>query len=137
MLGAATVANYMSAPGQSYSVAAFKEPMRESLRLSETDYALAYAAGTILSGLMVPIIGRLLDRYGARRVLPLVGAMLGCGCLCMSNAAGLGGVFLGFSVIRVFGQGALCLAATWLVGEWFQRRRGFATAAAGIPFSPW
>ena len=132
MLGIAALANYMSAPGQSHSVAAFKEPMRESLGITETNYSLAYGIGTLISGLLLPITGRLLDRFGARRVLPVVGLLLGAGCLMMSQATNLQGVIIGFSLIRILGQGALCLAAMWLVGEWFEQRRGFATAIAGL-----
>ena len=67
MLGIAAAAQFMSAPGQSYSVAAFKEPMRSSLGVSETGYSLAYATATIVSGLLLPLVGRLIDRHGARR----------------------------------------------------------------------
>ena len=37
MLGIAAAAQYLSAPGQSYSVAAFKDPMQNDLGISHTD----------------------------------------------------------------------------------------------------
>ena len=132
MLGIAAAAQFMSAPGQSYSVAAFKEPMREALAVSETDYSLAYGLATIISGILLPFVGKLVDRLGARRLLPTIAFLLGGGCFCMSRADGLIGVYLGFGLIRPLGQGALTLVATWLVGEWFEVRRGFATALSGI-----
>lgn len=132
MLGFAAAAQYMSAPGQSYSVAAFKEPMREGLAVSETQYSLAYGAATILSGLALPFVGRLVDRVGARVLLPAIALLLGGACVCMSRAEGIIGLYVGFMLIRPLGQGALTLVGTWLVGEWFERRRGFATAISGI-----
>lgn len=132
MLGFAAAAQYMSAPGQSYSVAAFKEPMREGLAVSETQYSLAYGAATILSGLALPFVGRLVDRVGARVLLPAIALLLGGACVCMSRAEGILGLYVGFMLIRPLGQGALTLVGTWLVGEWFERRRGFATAISGI-----
>ncbi len=132
MVGMAAAAQFMSAPGQSYSVAAFKEPMRTSLGLSETNYSLAYAFATIVSGMLLPLVGRMIDRHGARTMMPAIAFLLGTACLGMSRVSGLGGLYLGFSFVRSLGQGALSLVAAWLVCEWFARRRGFATALSGL-----
>lgn len=132
MLGFAAAAFFMSAPGQSYSVAAFKDPMRGTLGVSETDYSLAYSFATILSGLSLPFVGRLLDRYGARRLLPALGLLLAGGCLLMSRVTDLLSLYVGFSTVRCLGQGALTLVGSWIVGEWFHLRRGLATAVAGL-----
>ena len=132
MVGMAAAAQFLSAPGQSYSVAAFKEPMRDGLGISETDFSLAYAFATIVSGALLPMVGRWVDRLGARRTLPLIAVFLGGGCIAMSRVTSLGGLYAGFSLVRALGQGALSLVAAWLVGEWFSRRRGFATALSGV-----
>ncbi|MDP6718529.1 MAG: hypothetical protein QGF59_07775, partial [Pirellulaceae bacterium] len=66
MLGISAAAQFMSAPGQSYSVAAFKDPMQAGLGISETNYSLAYGFATVISGLSLPYVGRLIDRLGAR-----------------------------------------------------------------------
>lgn len=132
MIGIAGAAQFMSAPGQSYSVAAFKEPMRSGLGISETDYSLAYGFATLLSAASMPMVGRLLDRHGARILLPIIAVLLGFACLGMSMAGSLIGVYVGFSMVRCLGQGALTMTALWLVGEWFAKRRGFATAVAGL-----
>jgi sugar phosphate permease len=50
----------------------------------------------------------------------------------MSYVSGLASLYFGFSFVRSLGQGALSLVAAWLVGEWFSRRRGFATALSGL-----
>jgi len=132
MVGVSAMAQYMSAPGQSYSVAAFKEPMCETLAVTDTQYSLAYGVATLVSGLSLPLTGKLLDRFGARVFLPIVGTLLSIACLVMSRAQDLGGLYLGFTMIRCLGQGALTLVAMWMIGEWFRKRRGFATALAGM-----
>jgi MFS family permease len=132
MLGIAGATQFMSGPGQSYSVAAFKEPMRADLGISETNYSLAYGTATLVSGLCLPLVGRIVDRFGARRMLPVLALLLGLACMGMSRAQSLSSLYLGFSLIRSLGQGALTLVAMWIVGEWFCRRRGFAMALAGI-----
>jgi MFS family permease len=50
----------------------------------------------------------------------------------MTRVTGLASLYLGFSFVRSLGQGALTLIAGWLVGEWFARKRGFATALSGV-----
>jgi len=132
MVGVAAAAQFMSAPGQSYSVAAFKQPMETALSLSETSYSLAYAFATVVSGALLPFVGRMIDRYGARLMLPTISLLLGFACIGMSYVSGLPSLYLGFSCVRSLGQGALTLVAAWLVGEWFARRRGFATAMSGL-----
>lgn len=132
MLGISGAAQYMSAPGQSYSVAAFKDPMRTGLGLSETDYSLAYACATVVSACLLPYVGRLVDRFGARITLPIIATGLGCGCWMMSRVDSLSTLYLGFGIVRSLGQGALSLVSVWIVGEWFERRRGIATAMAGL-----
>ena len=132
MLGIAAAGQFMSAPGQSYSVAAFKDPMRATLGLSDTDYSMAYAVATLLSACLLPFVGRLVDRFGARVMLPLVGLGLGSACLLMSMTDSLVKLYVAFGCVRSLGQGALSLISVWLVGEWFERKRGMATAVAGI-----
>jgi MFS family permease len=132
MLGIAAAAQFMSAPGQSYSVAAFKDPMQTGLTLSETQFSLAYGVATVLSACLLPFVGRLIDRTGARVMLPVIATGLGFGCLLMSRIESLVGLYLGFGVVRSLGQGALSLLSVWIVGEWFSRRRGIATAIAGL-----
>ncbi|MGM0488075.1 MAG: MFS transporter [Planctomycetota bacterium] len=132
MVGIAASAQFMSGAGQSYGVAAFKDPMRADLKISETSFSLAYSFATLLSGICLPFVGRLVDRYGARRVLPSIAVFLGLACWWMSQVSSLTHLYLGFGMIRSFGQGALTLVSMWIVGEWFVGKRGLATAIAGL-----
>lgn len=132
MLSVSGLAQFMSGPGQSYSVAAFKEPMRESLGLSETAYSLPYGVATVVSGLSLILTGRLIDHFGARKTLPIISALLGLACFVMSQVDSGNQLYLGFTLIRCVGQGAMTLVALWIVGEWFLRRRCFATAISSL-----
>lgn len=132
MLGFSAAAQFMSAPGQSYSVSAFKEPMRASLGISETNVSFAYSVATIVSGLILPWTGRMIDRFGARVVLPIAAGLLGISCVVMSFVTNVPLLYVGFTLIRCLGQGAMWLIGTWIVGEWFLRKRGFATALSGL-----
>ena len=132
MIGFSAAAQFMSAPGQSYSVAAYKKPMLDGLGISETNMSFAYGVATIVSGLVLPWTGRMIDRFGARVVLPTAAGLLGIACFVMSWATNVPTLYVGFTLIRCLGQGAMWLVGTWIVGEWFLRKRGFATAVSGL-----
>ncbi len=131
ILGVAAAGVYMSAPGQSFSVAAFVDPMLADLGMSRSQYSGAYLIATLIGGLTLPWIGRLLDAHGARHMLPTVALLLGLACLWMSTVRHLVALYIGFSLIRCLGQGCLTLISTWIVGEWFERRRGLAMGLVG------
>ena len=85
MLGIGTLGMFLSAPGQSFSVAAFIDPMLGDLRLLRTDYSIAYLIAGLVGGALLPGIGLLLDRLGARVLLPLLGLLLGLLLLYLRN----------------------------------------------------
>ncbi len=132
MIGFSAAAQFMSAPGQSYSVSAFKKPMQDTLGISETNVSFAYSVATIVSGLVLPWTGRMIDRFGARVVLPIAAGLLGLSCVVMSFVTNVPLLYVGFTLIRCLGQGAMWLVGTWIVGEWFLRKRGLATAVSGL-----
>jgi MFS family permease len=132
ILGVAATAVFMSAPGQSYSVAAFIDPMLADLHLPRTQYSVAYLVATLLGGLTLPWMGRMLDLLGARRMLPIVALLLGLACLWMGSIHHVVALYVGFGMIRCLGQGTLTLISNWMVGEWFQHRRGLATGLIGL-----
>lgn len=106
--------------------------MKAALAISDTSFSTAYLVATLLSGACLPFTGQLLDRFGARVMLPVIAAALGGACLWMSSVKGLVGLYVGFCMIRPLGQGSLTLVSTWLVGHWFERRRGMAMGLMGL-----
>ncbi|MEZ6047080.1 MAG: MFS transporter [Planctomycetaceae bacterium] len=152
ILALAALAMFMSGPGQSYSVAVFIDPMLESLNLSNsffagwfmsdtareggtldrTIYSGAYTLATLVGGFCLPFMGKGLDKYGARVMLPLVAILLGVACYSMSMVTGFIGLLLCFAAIRSLGQGTLTLISTWMVSEWFAKRRGIATGLISV-----
>jgi len=132
MLAIGTLGMFLSAPGQSFSIAAFIDPMLGDLGLLRTDYSIAYLVAGLIGGTLLPGIGILLDRLGARVLLPTLGLLLGSACLWMSSIDSFFDLSVGFTLVRCIGQGAITLSATWLVGEWFESRRGLAMGVVGL-----
>lgn len=128
----AALAQFMSGPGQSYSVAIFIDDMLLALKVNRTEFSIAYGIATLIGGFSLPFIGKALDKFGARIMLPLVALLLGLSCYGMSMVSGLLGIFICFAAIRSLGQGTLTLISTWMVSEWFAKRRGLATAIISV-----
>lgn len=130
LIAALTV--FMSAPGQSFSVSTFVDPMLDELKLGRTSYSSAYMVATLIGGFILPFVGRMLDRWGARMVLPMIAFGLAMACGWMSTLTTAMGLYIGFTLIRCLGQGSLTLIANWIVGEWFQQYRGRAAGLCGV-----
>ena len=129
----AAVGHYMSGPGQTYCVMTMVDPMLHDLQyLNLSDYSLAYLVGTIVAGFLLPFSGSLVDRFGARLMIPLAGVLLGLACMWMAHLENLAALYIGFLMLRCFGQGMLPLFSNWLIGEWFEHRRGLAIGVVGI-----
>lgn len=129
----AAAGHYISAPGQTYCISAMVDPMLAELeQINRSDYSLAYLVGTILAGCLLPLSGSLVDRFGARAMMPIAGVLLGLACTWMSQLESLAALYFGFLMLRCFGQGMLPLFSNWLIGEWFQKRRGMAIGIIGI-----
>ena len=132
ILPMASIALLMSGPGQTFSFSVFVQPMRDELGLSQTAFASLYTAGSLAASGALILVGRLLDRLGARVMLTAVGVLLGLGALWMSRVDNQGELFIGIALMRLLGQGSMHLIGTTLVAMWFIRRRGRAIAIVSL-----
>ena len=132
ILPMASIAMLMSGPGQTFSFSVFVQPMRDELGLSQTAFASLYTAGSLTASGALILVGRLLDRLGARVMLTAVGVLLGLGALWMSRVDNQGELFIGIALMRLLGQGSMHLIGTTLVAMWFIRRRGRAMAIISL-----
>ena len=130
VLGVTSVALFVSGPGQTSSVSIFVDPIIEDLGLSRTAVSGLYTAGSLTAAMVLVLVGRLLDRFGARIVLVGVAVLFGFATMLMSRIDNPAELYLGFAAIRTLGQGSLMLAGTTLVALWFVRMRGRAMALA-------
>lgn len=123
---------FASGPGQSYGFSVFIDPLIEDTGFTRTEISALYAVGTGLSALMVFLVGRLADKYGARVMLLFAATGLGLACFGMAFAVGPIAFFFAFAALRALGQGSMPVNGTLLVAQWFVRYRGRAMAIMGI-----
>ncbi|WP_070121659.1 MFS transporter [Bacillus marinisedimentorum] len=128
----AAVGVFFSGPGQTYSVSVFIESYIKEFEMSRSAVSSVYSAATLLAGLLLFIVGRLVDRFGQRAMMASVGLMLGLAALWNSMLTGPVMMFIGFFAIRLFGQGSLTLIPNTLVPQWFLVKRGRALSFMAI-----
>lgn len=126
VVAVATLATFLSGPGQSFVFSIFVDPIIADTGLSRVSVSTLYALGTAVSAAMVVVVARMVDRFGARLMLAGIGLGLGAACFGMSFAAGPVALFLGFAALRALGQGSLPTTASILTAQWFVKRRGRA-----------
>jgi MFS family permease len=134
ILGVAGLGIFAGGPGQSHTFSVFVGPIGRDLGLSNAEIASAYGLATLGAALCLPTMGRLVDRYGTRRMSVVVFCLLGLACMLFGAAAGVLSLSLGFAALRFLGQGSVMLNCANLVAQWFSRRRGFALSLMVLGF---
>lgn len=69
----ASVALALTAPGQTAAISVFIDPLIHSLGLSRSVVSAAYLVGSLSGALVMPFLGRLIDRFGPRRLMIAIG----------------------------------------------------------------
>ena len=135
ILMAAGAGIFASGPGQSHTFSVFIGPISRDLGVGATAISSAYGLATLIAALGLPFVGRLVDGYGARKIMLTVVIFLGLGCIAFGFAPGIIWLALGFGALRFFGQGSLMLTSVNVVSHWFSRKRGFAMGMMLLGFA--
>ena len=127
-----TLGLIMTSPGQSYVVSIFIESFIADLEISRSVVSSLYTAATLAGSFALPFVGRIIDRYGSRRVVTLISLAFGLACIYLGyvqNAVMLG---IGFICIRLLGQGSLGLVSMNVINQWWITRRGLVMGISGL-----
>lgn len=150
----ATIGTLASIPGQTIGVGVFTDALIVALSIDRLSLSISYGIGTVCSSFCLPYAGVVLDRIGARWMSVLSSLGLGIALIGLAfvdrilfGASKLIGIEMGtesfriliiigaalfFFLIRFTGQGCLTLVSRYVIGKWFNHRRGFATMISGI-----
>ncbi len=135
LLPVAGLGLFLSGPGQTYNISVFVDPIMEDTGWSRTLISSIYTAGSMSASVTMIIVGRLLDKYGARIMLSSVALLFGFALLYMGTIDKPLELYVGFTLLRTLGQGSLILIPTTLVSIWFVRLRGKATSLSTLGLS--
>jgi MFS family permease len=123
---------FVSAPGQTYSISVFINIYQKEMQYSSAALSSGYSIATILSGLLLVFMGKATDRFGQRKMLIVVGILLGLTTFYNSYVSNLLMIFIGFFFLRYFGQGSLTLIPNSLIPQWFEEKRAFAISLSNF-----
>ena len=135
VLAVAALGLFASGPGQSHIFSVFVAPISADLGISRTSIASAYALATLAAAFGLPYVGRLIDRFGARRVVLAVAVLFGAAAIAFGQVSSLLWLTFGFGALRFLGQGSLMLNCANLVAQWFDQKRGLALSLMALGFS--
>ena len=123
-----------SGAGQSHTFSVFYTVIADDLGISRTDVTWAYGGATVAAAFILPSLGRVVDRVGPRMGLIYFVCGLGLACMLFGAAANMLWLTVGFTLLRVLGQGAMALGTSNMVAKWFLTRRGLAMSLATLGF---
>jgi MFS family permease len=96
---------------------------------SRGDVSLAFTVTALTVAVCSPLLGRLLDRHGARKIILPCMAVFGVAFGSLSLLTGhLWQLYVVFVVLGVVGNGTTQLGYSRVITAWFDERRGFALA---------
>lgn len=111
-----------------YGFTAFIEPLVAEFGWSYTQVSLASSLRGLEMGIMAPVVGLLVDRYGSRRLLFMGIIVLGAGVILLGFTRSLL-MFYGSFLLIAFGAGGCTSVVTLtVVANWFDRNVGKAMA---------
>jgi len=116
-LAIAALAMVGTLPGRTQGLGLITEPLIADLTIDRVTYASINLWATLLGATFCLPCGRLVDRFGSRRVLTLVVLALGIVVIWMSRATGLVALAICITLTRGFGQSALSVVSLSLVGS--------------------
>jgi MFS family permease len=124
-------------PGRTFGLGIITERLLadSSLGLSRSSYGRINLWATLIGATFCLGVGRLIDRYGVRLLLPVVLAALGASVLVMNTASAIVLFFVGVTLTRGFGQSALSVVSLSIVGKWFEERLKWAMGLFAILLS--
>ena len=133
MVFMAALTMFFTGPGQTYSFSIFINHFIADFGWSRAQVNNYYAVATLVSGSTMFLVGKLVDRHGARKVTIITSILLTGSMFFLSFLTGnIIMLLIGFFLGRFSGQGVLALASGVITPHWFVKKRGLAIMLAGL-----
>lgn len=114
----------------------FVKPMGDELGIGRAVFGWAQSTRQVASALTAPLVGALIDRFGARLMLTLAALITGGALICLAFITDGWQLVVLFGLMGIVGMsGPGALVTTVPVAKWFVRQRGraYSLMSLGIP----
>jgi MFS family permease len=134
ILVAAVTANIISGGTAIYGLTLFIKPVIAEFGWSYLEVSSAIAITGVLVGILSPVIGGFVDRFGSRKVVLISSVVVGTSFIILGFTNSIFTFYLAFAVMAAGSSGIGSIPLQAVIGNWFRRRMGFAMgiASAGV-----
>ena len=109
----------------------FARPVAAEFGWGRSIASLSYSASMLGLTVGSPLVGMLMDRFGVRRVIAVLGVAYGLAVIGMSQQNGSTALWIGLSaLVGIFGASVSVVGYLAVLPQWFDRRLGLALALA-------
>lgn len=116
-----------SAPIMTFSFSVFLKPLTRDFHSGRGAVSFAYTLFNLTTGLSILLAGRMVDRFGARRVIAVCAVMFAV--ILLSNgiiSAKISELYVFYVALGLFAPGMGPLPYSEVVSHWFDKHRGLA-----------
>lgn len=120
--------------GTIYSWSVFRKPLQTFFAVGATESLLPFILFLGLFGLMMPFSGKLMDKYGPKKVALFGGVLVGVGWLLGSQSPNMMMLSVTYGVLGGIGVGFAYNSPIGVSGRWFPDKRGLAVGLTVMGF---
>ncbi|MFC1899921.1 MFS transporter [Chloroflexota bacterium] len=103
------------------------EPIVEEFGWSYTKVSLASSLRGVETGLLAPLMGMLVDRFGPRRMIFIGGIVIAAGLFYLSRTNSLVVFYTAFALIAIGSSAGSGTVSGTAIANWFDKKMGLAT----------
>ena len=120
-------------PIVSFTFGVFLKPLSTEFGWSRAQLSLAFSLSLLVLSFALPIIGRLVDRFGARTIIVPSILLFGLGLLSFSLlSASLWHLYGLYLLMGLVGAGTAPVPYSNVISHWFDRKRGLALGVSMV-----
>jgi len=114
--------NFMAIGFGSYAFSLFVTPLQDAFGWGRGQIMAGFTIFFVTMGATCPVVGRFVDRYGARPVIPIGAVVMGLGFILVSQASQLFPFYLGYVLVGAGAAGMGQVPSSAIISNWFQAR---------------
>ncbi|MEM6804127.1 MAG: MFS transporter, partial [Bacteroidota bacterium] len=126
---------FFSSPGQTFFISLFVIYFTKELEISQLDFDWLYSGGTLLSALILPMIGSWVDVIRLRYFSIALGICFALICVGVALSNSIYVLFFLIFGLRLCGQALMTLTANTAIGRFFHKTRGKALSLTNFGVS--
>ena len=117
------------------AVGVWVDSLEQHFGWSRTQLALAFSLGQLEASIAGPVVGILVDKIGAKKVIFAGISLVGIGFILLSQTNSLLMFYFSYGVVMLGASGGGWLPMMTVINNWFDKKRTLAMGIGGLGFS--